>query len=50
VHEEMHKFKHGTLRSSSGKKVTSRDQAIAIAMSESGQSKKKKKRGKKHRR
>lgn len=39
VHEEMHKFKHGTLKSSNGKKVTSRKQAIAIAMSESGQSK-----------
>lgn len=43
THEEMHKFKHGTLRSSSGKKVTSRKQAIAIALSESGQSKKRKK-------
>lgn len=46
VHAEMHKFKHGTLKSSSGKKVTSRKQAIAIAMSESGQSKKKRKRSK----
>lgn len=38
VHAEMHKFKHGTLKSSNGKKVTDREQAIAIAMSESGQS------------
>jgi hypothetical protein len=42
VHAEMHKFKKGTLRSSSGHKVTSRRQAVEIAMSESGQSRKKK--------
>jgi len=30
----MGEFKKGTLRSSSGKKVKSRDQAIAIALSE----------------
>lgn len=36
---EMKKFKQGTLRSSSGDKVVSRDQAIAIGLSESGQSK-----------
>lgn len=30
----MHEFKHGTLRSGSGHRVTSRKQAIAIAMSE----------------
>lgn len=30
----MSKFKAGRLRSASGKKVTSRDQAIAIMMSE----------------
>lgn len=41
VHKVMHEFKHGTLKSSSGAKVTSRDQAIAIAMSEAGQSRKK---------
>jgi hypothetical protein len=43
VHTEMHKFKHGTLHSGSkhGKKVTSRKQAIAIALSESGQSRRK---------
>lgn len=40
VQDEMHKFKHGTLKSSNGKKVTNRKQAVAIAMSESGQSKK----------
>lgn len=32
-------FKKGTLKSSSGKKVTSRDQALAIALSEAGLSK-----------
>jgi hypothetical protein len=35
----LHEFKHGTLHSSSGKKVTDRQQAIAIAMSEAGLSK-----------
>lgn len=40
VKTEMHKFKQGTLHSGSAKgpKVTNRKQAIAIAMSESGQS------------
>ncbi len=38
----MHEFKHGELDSSSGTKVKSRKQAIAIAMSESGQSRNKK--------
>ena len=41
--EEMHKFKRGTLRSSGGKKVKNRKQAVAIAMSESGQSHRKNK-------
>jgi hypothetical protein len=43
VHTEMHKFKHGTLHSGSkhGPLVKSRKQAIAIALSESGQSKRK---------
>jgi hypothetical protein len=36
----MHEFKHGTLHSGSGQKVTDRKQAIAIAMSEAGKSKK----------
>lgn len=47
VKKVMGEHKRGTLRSGSGKKVTSRKQAIAIAMSESGQSKRKKKRRKK---
>jgi hypothetical protein len=42
VEKVMHEKKVGKLRSSSGKKVTSRKQAIAIAMSESGQSRKRK--------
>jgi hypothetical protein len=39
VAKVMREFKEGKLRSSSGDIVTDRDQAIAIAMSESGQSK-----------
>ena len=35
MHKVMHEFKHGELKSSSGKKVTNRAQAIAIAISES---------------
>jgi hypothetical protein len=42
VSRVMHEHKEGKLASSSGKKVKSRKQAIAIAMSESGQSRKKK--------
>lgn len=43
THKVMHEYKEGTLHSGkSGKKVKSRKQAIAIAMSESGQSKNKK--------
>ena len=42
MHTEMTKFKQGTLKSSSGAKVTSRKQAIAIGLSESGQSRKRK--------
>ena len=34
VKKVMHERKHGTLRSGSGKKVTSRKQAIAIGLSE----------------
>lgn len=34
VKKSMHEMKHGTLRSGSGKKVTSRKQAIAIGLSE----------------
>ena len=43
VEKVMHEEKVGTLRSSSGKKVTSHKQAIAIALSESGQSRNRKK-------
>jgi uncharacterized protein (DUF2249 family) len=39
VHKVMREFKEGKLKSSSGQVVTSRDQALAIAMSESGLSK-----------
>jgi hypothetical protein len=34
VHKVMHEYKVGSLKSSSGKKVTNRKQAIAIALSE----------------
>ena len=34
VHETMHEMQEGKLRSGSGKKVTSRKQAIAIGLSE----------------
>lgn len=49
MQEEMHKFKEGTLHSGSkkGPAVKDRKQAIAIALSESGQSKKSKKAAKK---
>jgi hypothetical protein len=43
VEKVMHEHKKGTLRSGSGRKVKNRKQAIAIAMSESGQSKSRKK-------
>lgn len=43
VHKVMAEFKNSTLKSSSGQKVTSRKQAIAIALSEAGMSRKKKK-------
>lgn len=42
-HKVMREFKQGTLKSSSGKKVTSRDQALAIAFSEARRSRRKKK-------
>ncbi len=34
VEKTMHERKHGTLKSGSGKKVTSKKQAIAIGLSE----------------
>jgi len=34
VHKTLHEAKEGTLKSSSGQKVTSRKQAIAIGLSE----------------
>ncbi|MGA3306337.1 MAG: DUF6496 domain-containing protein [Stellaceae bacterium] len=48
VERVLHEYKTGTLKSRSGRKVKSRKQAIAIALSESGQSRRKK-RGKKAR-
>jgi hypothetical protein len=44
VEKVMGEYKRGTLKSSSGAKVKSRSQAVAIAMSEAGMSKPKKKR------
>lgn len=38
VHKVMKEKKEGTLRSGSGKKVTSRKQAVAIALSEARKS------------
>ncbi len=38
VETVMHAYKEGDLKSSSGQKVKSRKQAVAIALSESGQS------------
>ena len=34
VRKVMHEFKEGTLKSGSGKKVASRKQAVAVALSE----------------
>lgn len=34
VEKVMHEFKEGTLKSSSGRKVTDRKQAVAVALSE----------------
>lgn len=39
VERVMHEYKHGDLKSGSGKKVKSRKQAVAIALKESGSSK-----------
>ncbi|HEY1064129.1 MAG TPA: DUF6496 domain-containing protein [Candidatus Saccharimonadales bacterium] len=38
VEKAMHEYKHGDLKSGSGKKVTSRDQAVAIGLSEARKS------------
>ena len=46
VGKVMGEYKRGSLRSSSGAKVTSRKQAIAIGMSEAGLSRKKKRKRK----
>lgn len=43
VGKVMGEYKEGTLKSGSGKKVTSKKQAIAIGLSEAGLSKKGKK-------
>jgi hypothetical protein len=37
----MHEWKHGTLKSSTGQKITSQKQAIAVALSEAKRGKKK---------
>lgn len=34
VEKVMHEYKEGTLKSGSGKKVTNRKQAVAVALSE----------------
>lgn len=51
VKAEMHKWKTGTMHSGSkqGPKVTSQKQAVAIALSESGQSNRDKKKSRKRR-
>jgi len=38
IHKVMHEHKHGTLKSGSGRKVKSRKQAVAIALSEARKS------------
>jgi hypothetical protein len=43
ISKVMREYSKGTLKSSSGKKVTSRKQAIAIAMSEANMTRKPKK-------
>ena len=45
VAKVMREYSAGTLKSSSGQKVASRKQAVAIAMSEAGMSRKKRKKG-----
>jgi len=43
VEKVMSEYKSGALKSSSGKRVTTRKQAVAIALSEAGMARKKKK-------
>ena len=43
IRKVMHEFMAGSLKSGGKKKVTSKKQAIAIAMSEAGKAKKKRK-------
>lgn len=43
VEKVMHEYGQGTLKSSSGTRVTSHEQAVAIALSEAGMSNKKRK-------
>ena len=50
VGKVMGEYKAGKLKSGSGKRVTSRKQAIAIGLSEAGLSKKAKSRAKKRKR
>ena len=50
VKKVMREYKHGSLKSGGRRKVKSRKQAIAIAMSESGQSRNKRKGGSSKRR
>lgn len=45
VEKVMHEYKAGTLKSSSGDKVTNPKQAIAIAMSEAQRMKSRKRKG-----
>ena len=44
IHRVLGEYKRGTLRSSSGARVTKRSQALAIAMAESGRAKARRKR------
>ena len=44
VRKVMREYKRGKLKSRGGRRVRSRRQAVAIAMSESGQSRRRKKR------
>ena len=37
IHKVMHEFKEGSLKSGSGKKIKSRKQAVAVALSEARQ-------------